>query len=114
MLSFVISMLTFAALVYAQFPVTILYDRFLAFLTSSLAFSAALSLCVYLKALGAPNHALAQGGNSGKTHRHAHPAGRSGRLPPNPPHPPHSHRSQAATFLHSGKSIRLFAVPKKK
>ncbi|XP_038047003.1 delta(14)-sterol reductase TM7SF2-like isoform X1 [Patiria miniata] len=65
LLAFVISVALFAALVYYQYPVTILYDKFLPFLTSSVIFSAALSVFVYIKSLAAPNHALAAGGNSG-------------------------------------------------
>ncbi|XP_071784802.1 delta(14)-sterol reductase TM7SF2-like [Asterias amurensis] len=64
-MAFVVSVTSFGALLFFKYPVTILYDKFLPFMTSSIIVSVILSILVYIKARTAPNHALATGGNSG-------------------------------------------------
>ena len=65
-MAFVVSVTSFGALLFFKYPVTILYDKFLPFMTSSIIVSVILSILVYIKARTAPNHALATGGNSGR------------------------------------------------
>lgn len=61
----VITIIMFAILVLLGFPVTYVYEKFLALATSSIIFSMVLSIFLYLRSLTVPKEQLAQGGNSG-------------------------------------------------
>lgn len=49
-MSLVVTLIGFAALVYFKYPITILYEKFLAFVTTTLVISALLSVALYIKA----------------------------------------------------------------
>ena len=65
----VITIIMFAILVLLGFPVTYVYEKFLALATSSIIFSMVLSIFLYLRSLTVPKEQLAQGGNSGELHQ---------------------------------------------
>ena len=64
--AFVTSVLAFAAAVYYKVPVTIVYDKFVQLMTSAILFSFVLALYMYIKAKMESSSLLAPGGNSGQ------------------------------------------------
>ncbi|XP_072031777.1 LOW QUALITY PROTEIN: delta(14)-sterol reductase TM7SF2-like [Amphiura filiformis] len=64
-IAIVISIALFVAMIYYNCGVTALYDKFLPLAACAMIFSLIMSVFLYVWALGAPNHALAPGGNSG-------------------------------------------------
>ena len=64
-----LSLVLFVVLVYLGYPVTVVYDRFIQLAVAATAFSYIMAGLLYIKALNAPNHALASGGNTGKKKR---------------------------------------------
>lgn len=63
--AYVVSLLAFGVSVYYKVPVTVVYDKFLQLLTTSILFSALLAMCLYIKARRGSSKNLAPAGNSG-------------------------------------------------
>ena len=61
--SLLASLLVFAALVYAGYPVSSVYQKFMGIATAAMMFSFVLSVLLYIKSLGVSDHQLAA--NSG-------------------------------------------------
>ena len=64
--AFVTSILAFCAALYFKVPVTKAYDKFFQLMTSAFLFSFALAVFLYIKAKLAPENKIAPGGNTGR------------------------------------------------